>query len=318
MQKYKSLPIAFLFVLLLPAYLVAQEGISVKYVFSRAQLDHLLVQRTEQVPDTLGYVLPDSATGRPLALIGKNTRGVVHYERFAFIDSAGQLQPTPRRMYGTLQQKKGDTLFITLWHFEHDTKMDRLFPGIADHLYALAIQPWQRDSSISSWRHTKSRYRGMYALPKWYPVKFKHLYLGATTVPFRVKVWDGSVDKDFLNANVSFGYLWGKTRFYKYADIRPRNFSFGLGAFLGLVEINDSISNKERLGFSWGMNLMANVYNNLSILIALGANTNFGTKYNKEASNPDGSINWKGFIQPYIGIGFGYGLYSVYQIGAQR
>lgn len=291
----------------------AQEGLHIKYIFSRKMCDFIFVQEKTMLRDTVGYTIEDTKKIKYIFKDSSLEHDAYHHHDFN--------KNRPKRFWGDITNKSHDTLYIALWNFGEKKMKKYSLQPLADSTYIFHIgrYPFYQDDSVSrknlpgNWR--KFRYRGIDGLPKWYAVPYAHAFLGATTIPFRVSVWDWSADKDFLNANINAGYLWGRTRFYKFDDIKPRNFSFGLGLYLGFVEIEDSVSNKERLGLSWGINIVGNVFNNLSIIGSFGVNSNFGKKYDLQAALPNGGTNWKVMLQPYFGIGIGYKLYDIYQIG---
>lgn len=131
-------------------------------------------------------------------------------------------------------------------------------------------------------------------------IPFYYSQFAVTSLPFRFNLKDKKFSSDFLNANVAYLFIWGKTKFYKSKFLEPRSDYWGIGPYIGASTISDDSEEKKPdvFGFNYGINVVKSIQN-INLSFAMGAESGFTTKKNA-------------FI-PYWGIGLGIKLIELYE-----
>lgn len=126
-------------------------------------------------------------------------------------------------------------------------------------------------------------------------LRYYHGQFAVTSLPFRINLKTGEFENSFLNANLTYLFMFGKTRFYKSKFLDPRSNYFGIGPYIGASTIKDGTN--EYFGFNYGLNGIKSV-KNIDLTLAIGAESSFKTK----ATN----------FNPYVALGIGIKLIDVY------
>ncbi len=185
-----------------------------------------------------------------------------------------------------------DTLFFSPWPDYSDKpdeyfkdKNDKVTPIDEEHKYSFAI----------NWSKNKNWF-GYYVIK----IPFRYGQFAITSIPFRFNLKDGIYKSGFLNANISYLYICGKTKFYESKFIEPRTNYWGFGPYIGASTIEEDKEKKTPniFAFNYGLNLVRSI-RNINLSLALGAESGFTTKENA-------------FI-PYWGIGIGIKLIEFYE-----
>lgn len=182
-----------------------------------------------------------------------------------------------------------DTITINPWFAEEGNKLLRdtgnsLLDINDDNEYVLAITNWSGD----------------------YPhidVPYTFQQLTATNLPIRYNLKNGQFQADFLNINLAYFWIYGTTRFFKSKFVEQRNRYWGLGPYIGGSTVAEDESKKSLFGLNYGINAIGSIYN-VSLILALGAETAVSSKQNK--------------FNPYVGLGLGLKLGDVYGPGDNK
>jgi hypothetical protein len=131
-------------------------------------------------------------------------------------------------------------------------------------------------------------------------IPFEYRQFALTSLPFRFNLKDKKFSADFLNANIAYLWIYGKTKFYKSKFKEPSSNYWGIGPYIGASTISDESEEKKAdvFGFNYGINVIWSIQN-INLSLALGAESGFTTKKNA-------------FI-PYWGIGIGIKLIEFYE-----
>lgn len=127
------------------------------------------------------------------------------------------------------------------------------------------------------------------------PLGYRHGQFAVTSLPFRISLKTGELENNFLNANLTYLFMFGKTRFYKSKFLDPRNNYWGIGPYIGASTIKDGTT--EYFGFNYGLNGIRSI-KNIDLTLAIGAESSFKTKATD--------------FNPYIALGIGIKLIDVY------
>jgi len=239
--------------------------------------------------DTVGYFTDSS--------------GIAHYIKKNTTKTQTKYEPRAikTQLKGVISSRNNDTLFINFWNitdsigYKNSTVLGRKVKLIdsVDNGNDFAFVVREEDWKQCIVRFCKKKYALSYPH---FDVPYHYGQLIATSIPFRVIKGDdkkSKLESEFLNANVSYIWAWGITRFYKSEFVPPRNFCMvGIGPFFGLTAIDIDSNKKSSFGINYGLNVMAGLQN-VNFVIAVGAQNGF----QKGAG-----------FEPYIGFGIGYKL----------
>lgn len=187
------------------------------------------------------------------------------------------------KLKGVVKERNRDTLFVKFWNITQDAvlsqKTNIITSAENDKDFAYVIKTW------------KGR-KPHFDLP------YKYGQLLATNIPFRILTKSGNVESDFLNANASYVFVWGKTRVFKSEFVENRNSYFAIGPFVGLSSIDNPIDDKKKeFGLNYGVNLVGG-FRGLNLIVAYGFQNGFKTETKKN--------------QPYLGFGIGFNLLETF------
>jgi len=129
---------------------------------------------------------------------------------------------------------------------------------------------------------------------KGFDLPFTSWQLFAVNIPLRFNLKDGTVGSEFINANISFSRIWGRTRIFKSEFIKPRNLYGGAGIFAGFGGIKNS-KDEDEVGINYGFNTIFSIYN-INLIGTIGLETGL-SKY--------------GVTNPFAGVGIGFDLFSI-------
>jgi hypothetical protein len=266
--KYIIFLIAFLS---LNQSLFAQTATGSRYYLNKDYNDNgqfYLVKKKEKI-DTIGFF--------------KQGDSIVYLQKKVKVDTL-----YPYKINGTLKgliERNKDTLKFESWYTkENNDLIDNTESKVDINDTAKYI------FVINQWELTNKRY------PK-LDVHFRQRLWGATNIPFRIKT-DGNSEASFLNANVTYLWIRGTTRFYKSKYVYPRTIALGHGPYLGFSAADNDNAEKPSKNFrpNVGWNAIGAI-GDLSIIVAVGIETNF-------------SAHAK-FLTPYIGFGLGFKLVPI-------
>lgn len=197
-----------------------------------------------------------------------------------------ELRQFGQTLRGVISKRDKDTLFVSLW------------PGIDASSSTIKLDPSKGGDEdeyiilVKDWNPAHRKYKSI-------DIPFKQQQFTATNIPFRVKFRDSvTLQSEFLNVNVTYLWMWGKTRFYQSKFVTERNRSFAIGPFLGLSTLENPATEKDEFGLNYGINMMFSV-NKLHFVIAGGAENGF----KKETKR----------LHPYIGFGMGFKLVEMFE-----
>lgn len=183
--------------------------------------------------------------------------------------------PLAKAPVGRITKRSGDTLFIEFWQITGTGPIDETLYNDKEFIYLLD----------NSWINNRFR------------VPFRYRMMTAANLPFRITFNNGKLNADFLNFNVTYMFMRGKTTFFKQEFIKPRYRQFGLGPFLGMTSINDSEDELKEFGVAYGINAVISIIQDFNITVAFGFENGF-TNSNQNTS--------------FVGIGLGYKLVDLY------
>jgi hypothetical protein len=129
-----------------------------------------------------------------------------------------------------------------------------------------------------------------------FTVPFAYRTITATSLPFRVDLTEGMTQSDFLNFNMAYLWVYGRTKYFKNDDINPRNVYLGVGPYVGLINIIVPSSANNAFGLTYGATAVLSIYN-INLVSSFGISNGF-TKIT-------------GTGTPYIGFGIGFNLVSL-------
>jgi hypothetical protein len=198
-----------------------------------------------------------------------------------------KISPT-NSLKGVITGRSGDTLKIRFWDILHNS--------------ITAPDPYYQSATIINSQDNGREFLYIISSTEWiddvkFKIPFRFRTITATNIPFRVGLKGSKkIKADFLNANVSYFWIWGQTKFYKKKYIKERDSYFGLGPFVGLSSIDDPSSDDDQFGASYGVNFIYSVYD-LNLVLALGADNGFKRETNH--------------FQPYLGFGIGFKIVEI-------
>ena len=245
---------------------VAQQSFKVRYKFtSRKFNDSLLYRLPDSVFDrTAGYVIMD----------GK----LLPFHRIkipSLVDSEKRLIKT--RLYGLIDRRTDDSLFI---HFFYIVPSGDPVKG--SRVYVNSVDNNRNFVYLMSKHFDSSNH---------FDIPFSYWILTATSIPYKIDLKTGTTYSNFLDANIAGYYMMGRTRYYQNTDIDPRNFSFGVGGYLGLNKVPDQSPLTNAFGLTYGGSAVLSVF----------------------SVNLVGAVGFQKFLrEPYFGIGFGFNLVSLF------
>lgn len=260
---------------------VAQQDFRYGYLFKKSKLQDggkwfLVGDTSKTILDTIGgfKFSSDSILITKKVKIQKQTR-------------TSKLMAT-ESLKGIITERNQDTLFIKFWDitgkndsWKGNAKYINSTDNGEDYMYVIDSTGW------------KSRKRG----GRYFDLPFRFQQFTATSLPFRVLTKTGTLESDFLNANVAYLLFGGRTRIYKSEFVNPRNRYWGGGIYAGLSSIDNTETSKKEFGLNYGANIVF-AFQNLNLIAAYGFQNGFKTA-TKE-------------IQPYIGFGIGFKLVETF------
>jgi len=258
-MKNLSLVLLFLFSVI---SVNAQESFKKRYVFKRSKFkkEHLFLISEEKVKGVTVKSYKNKELGRS--------------SRYGRI---------------TKRSQSGDTLFIHFWDIAKSKDGPNLHVGSPDTVnindngkefaYVITKEQWEDNPTFI---HNYHRFR----------VPYKYQTITATNIPFRINVDSGNLIGEFTNFNLTYLWVFGRTKIFKKPFIEPRNFHVGIGPFAGLTSLETDEANKTMgLGISYGFNAVFSL-SNFNLVGSCG----FDTGFKGEAKKND---FWVGF-----GVGF--------------
>lgn len=135
---------------------------------------------------------------------------------------------------------------------------------------------------------------------KGYPyisIPYQFRQLTATNIPFIYNLTTEKFTANLLNANLTYLWLLGHTRYYKSKFVTAKNWYYGAGPFAGFNIYEVSDSDEKKVGLNAGINGTISFYN-FNFLLAAGAQKKFDTAEDK--------------VELYIGFGIGFKLIDVF------
>ena len=192
-----------------------------------------------------------------------------------------------------------DTFTIKLWYFDVDDEeghMDEPFIGTHTDV-DFYMQPFYFVMT-DNW---KGKY-GKFKIP------FRGKYLNPVTVPFVYRFTSGTYESNFFSAALAYGWVFGRTKYFKASDIAPRDHYIALGFIAGLGNVtftsNDSLkSPQSTVGILYGGHVALSM-NNIQLIIAGGLET---ALQGKGMNTRD----WANQNKPWIGIGIGFSVFNL-------
>lgn len=173
-----------------------------------------------------------------------------------------------------------DTLSVSLWPITSTTKKGQTqFLNQDDNESKTLIK-------IVNWPTTNGY--------KSFDLPFSATELFALTIPLRVNLSDGTVGSEFVNANVAYNWIWGRTRIYESKFVEPRTKYWGVGPFVGMATAKNEID-KDEVGLNYGVNGMFSAYG-IKFVVSLGGESTFSRN---------------GKTNPILGFGFGFDLFTI-------
>lgn len=202
------------------------------------------------------------------------------------LDSFASRKIANNKLRGIISSRNDDTLFIKFWKFSKDSfKGSKIYVNSADEgRYAFKI-------NSSSWKKTCITNSLYFTIP------FRVDQLMATNLPFRVLINSNRLESDFLNANASFQFIYGKVRIYQSEFMKPRVRFFSWGPYLGLSAIDNPATLQKEFGVNFGLNIMYSIHG-LNFILANGVQKGF--KYGTNS------------YEPYLGFGIGFKLVEIF------
>jgi hypothetical protein len=184
-------------------------------------------------------------------------------------------------LIGTIDKRNKDTFDVHFWpplKLQANNLVVDSTGIVHDSDYVVVVKNWKLD---------ERKYKQL-VMP------YKHQQLTATNIPFRIKFRDSTTyEGEFLNANVTYLWVCGKTKIFESRFVKPRNYSWSFGPYTGLSEIENPENEKKEFGFNLGLNVIY-ATGKLNFVLAGGAEKGF-TKGTRK-------------LNPYIGFGFGFSL----------
>jgi hypothetical protein len=244
-----------------------QQEFKVRYFFSHkkflaANLNMVTEQPNSNVVN--GYVLQHDGTKLPIHGITQPkiiTPKTIH-----------------RKLKGIIDFRDGDMLYFHFWDITSGPTLSPTYVTAADNGNDFTYQiNWNR--------------KGNFSIP------FSYRILTATNIPFKYDFFTKTTKADFLNFNLAYFFVFGRTKIYENDDIKPRNFYFGIGPYAGITSIEDNTQGFKRFGITYGASTVFSFYG-LNLVESFGLENGF----TNETSNP----------HFYIGIGLGYNLISLF------
>lgn len=246
-----------------------------------------------QPPVRFNYqVAPDFSTKGRLIEVSENSAGVKTY--------------TPRTIVREFKAGKitinetHDTLTIVPWYNTSNPKDQSTTAYLQDNS---GSDTTFSDESTYVYEINWARHRVRNILGTSYPiakVPFRFGQFAVTSLPFRINLHTGEFQNEFLNANIAYLFVYGKTKFYKSKFLEPRSNYWAFGPYIGASTVKETENGEEKdaFGFNYGVNAVRSI-SNINLTMALGAETSFKSKANA--------------FNPYIGIGLGIKLIEFYE-----
>ena len=152
------------------------------------------------------------------------------------------------KLKGIIKERNKDTLFVKFWDIVDSVgivknKSNNIDSTLNGKTFALKIKP-------NSWKTT------FLSKGKHFDIPYRFGQLLATNIPFRVLTKSGTLESDFLNANISYARVFGITRIYKSEFVKPRNRYFAFGPYVGLSAIDNLLTSNKEFGINYGGNLI--------------------------------------------------------------
>ncbi len=261
------LRLVWLFVLFTPATAFTQQHFKFNYKFKNSVfLKANLKMINDPISETeTGYVLIDGKEN-PVMVVVPSTNPPTQQEIY-------------KSLLGVIDRRTGDKLYI---HF-YDI-INSIAAAPAATYVDLTDNGKSFEYTITNWKKGKK-----------FNVPFKYKMLTATSLPFRINFSTGDTEAEFLNFNAAFLWVNGRTKFFKNEDIDPRNFQFGFGPYLGLINI--PLNDKNEFGITYGATVLFSVHK-INLVGAFGLSNGFSKETKPTVS--------------YLGFGIGFNLVELY------
>ncbi|MBX7240357.1 MAG: hypothetical protein K1X92_01315 [Bacteroidia bacterium] len=202
------------------------------------------------------------------------------------------------KLIGVIKNRNEDTLFIKFWDIK-DTAFIKS-KKIADPHKGLNTIVNSDDNGedfyfvIRNWDLTScKRY-------KYLDIPYRMQQLTATNLPFRILLFgekNGTVETDFLNANVSYMWVYGHTRIYESEFVKPKNRYIAQGPYMGLSAIDNKTQDRTEFGLNYGWSVAFGMQS-WNLILGAGLQNGFSNETKK--------------IQPYVGFGIGFDLIETF------
>lgn len=223
--------------------------------------------------------------------------------RFGFRFDANDFRLGKRQLYlvgdtGLVKRDFRGTLIGIITRRDRDSLFVNFWPSLGLSNTTLVVQSYgtQHDSDyvivIRNWNPENRKYNSI-------DLKFRYKQFTATNIPFRVKFRGStSLESEFLNFNVTWLTVWGKTRIYESRFVKERSRSWARGIYIGLSTIKNPDTDKNEFGLNYGYNVIHTV-NGFNFTLAVGAENGFKNATKK--------------LNPYIAFGLGFKLVEAFE-----
>ena len=141
-----------------------------------------------------------------------------------------------RKLKGVIDFRESDTLYIHFWNITGGPTLPATCITAMDNGNDFTYQiSWNR--------------KGNFKIP------FSYRILTATDIPFKYDFITKKTKADFLNFNLAYLFIFGRTKVFQNNDIKPRNFHFGIGPFCGITSIEDTTQSLKQFGVTYGVSV---------------------------------------------------------------
>ena len=216
------------------------------------------------------------------------------------IPGPGGTKPSYRLLDATTMIKMGkikiseghDSLKLSPWYYTGAGAAPNVLRLTTVPNTAYPVTETNTYSFLIDWTSAATLHHGY----RFFDVPFRYSQFAITSLPFRIDFRTGEFKNEFLNANISYLFISGKTRFYKSKFLSTRNTYWGWGPFIGASTVEDD-EKKNHFGFNYGLNGVRSI-RNINLTLAIGAESCFTSKAND--------------FTPYVGIGLGIKLIELF------
>ena len=261
------------FILLFISKMYAQQQFGMRYKFDNSMFTSMYI---DSIPDNTGginhsiatdsiygYVLRDDGTKLPVHIVARRI-------------------PVPKTINGSLKGvidfRDGDNLYFHFWDIISTPLLSATNVDAGDNgKDFFGTINWNGELHID--------------------IPFYFSSFSATYIPFKYDFCRKTTESSFLNFNAAYLFMWGRTRYFKNDDIKPRNTYAGLGGYFGGTNLQTDPQYLNQLGVTYGITGVFSFY---------GLNTigSFGFE--------NGLTHQTSAPHFYVGIGIGYNLVSFF------